>query len=166
VLKIFTAISIIVISSVFLCLGSAVIPAASPATVTATPAPTEVVYQMTDTPVPANTPDPCLHWDEVTAAMKGQTVCMRGVITGFIQTRKVGTRYEFSKTPNTFFIFSSLWEVYDMATGKTVGPGTCVEVTDVVRIQSGVPFMDIDQSIGSNKEFTGFRTYKDPSICQ
>jgi hypothetical protein len=164
VIKIFTTISIIVFSSVFLCLGSTVIPAASPAT--ATPAPTEVVYQMTNTPVPTDTPDPCLHWDEVTAAMKGQTVCVRGMITGFIQTRKVGTRYEFSKKSNTFFIFSALWEVYDTATGKTVGPGSCVEVTDVVRVQAGVPFMDIDQSIGSNKEFTGFRTYKDPSACQ
>ena len=148
-LKIFTAISIIIISTVFLCLGGAVIPATqapSAPEATASPAATEVASQPTDVPVPTitSTPDPCLHWNEVTAAMKGQKVCVRSVITGFIQTRQVGTRYEFSKEPNTFFIFSAKWEVLDPNTGKTIAPDTCVEITDVVRVQAGVPYFDID----------------------
>ena len=167
-LKIFAAMSIIVISTVFLCLGSAGIPAtqAPPASAaTESPASTEVASQPTDIPVPTSTHDPCLHWDEVTAAMNGQKVCVRGVITGFSQGRSVGTRYEFSEKPSTFFVFSAKWEVMDPNTGKTIAPGTCVEITDVIRVQAGVPYIDIDQSI-SGKQFTGFIFYKDASVCQ
>jgi len=167
-LKIFAAMSIIVFFTVFLCLGSSVIPAtqAPPAsTATESPASTEVAVQPTDIPAPTDTPDPCLHWDEVTAAMNGQKVCVRGVITGFSQGRSVGTRYEFSKKPSTFFVFSAKWEVTDPNTGKTIAPGTCVEITDVVRIQAGVPYFDIDQSI-AGKQFTGFVFYKNASVCQ
>jgi hypothetical protein len=167
-LKILAAMSIIVLSTVFLCLGIAAILATQTApapSVTASPAPTAVIDQPTAVPVPTGTTDPCVRWDEVTVAMNGQKVCVRGVITGFSQGRSVGTRYEFSDKPRTFFIFSALWEVIDPNTGKTIAPGTCVEVTDVVRMQSGVPYFDIDQSI-SGKQFTGFVFYQDSSACQ
>ena len=169
-LKIFAAMSIIVFSTVFLCLGSSVIsatqaPSASEAT--ASPAATEVASQPTDVPVPTitNTPDPCMRWNEVTTAMEGQKVCVRGLITGFSQGRSFGTRYEFSDRPSTFFVYSAKWEVTDPSTGKTIAPGTCVEITDVVRTQGAVPYFDIDQSIAGN-QFTGFVFYKDASVCQ
>jgi hypothetical protein len=72
---------------------------------------------------------------------------MRGVITNFIQTRKVGTRYEFSEGPNRFFLISAGWEIIDPKSGKTLGPGTCIQVNDVVRVQSGVPYMNLDDQI-------------------
>jgi hypothetical protein len=167
-LKILAAMSIIVFSTVFLCLGSSVIsetqaPPASAAT--EIPAATEVAVQPTDIPAPTDTPDPCVHWDEVTADMQGQKVCVRGLITGFSQGRSVGTRYEFSDKPSTFFVFSAKWEVTDPSTGKTIAPGTCVEITDTVRNQGGVPYFDIDQSIAGN-QFTGFVFYKDGSVCK
>ena len=114
---------------------------------------------------PTETPDPCLRPDQVTAAMKGQTVCVRGVILSFIQTRKVGTRYEFTDKSNGFFVFSALWEIIDPDTGKTLGPGTCIEVNDVIQTQSGIPFINIDQSI-KNKVITDLSFYKDSSMCQ
>ena len=103
-LKIFAAMSIIVFSTVFLCLGSSVISAtqAPPASAaTEKPAATEVAVQPTDIPAPTDTPDPCLRWDMVTADMQGQKVCVRGLITGFSQGRSFGTRYEFSDKPGT-----------------------------------------------------------------
>ena len=166
-LKILAAMSIILISTVFLCMGSSVIsetqtPSASEA---ANPAATEVAVQPTDIPAPTDTPDPCLRWDEVTANMQGQKVCVRGLITGFSRGRSFGTRYEFSDKPSTFFVFSAKYEVTDPSTGKTIAPGTCVEITDTVRTQGAVPYFDIDKSI-AGKQFTGFVFYKDASVCQ
>ncbi len=114
---------------------------------------------------PSPTSNPCLLWDQVTASMKGHKICARGIIYNFIQTRKVGTRYEFTAKSNSFFLFSARWEVIDTRTGKTLGPGTCVEVTDIVQVQSGVPFMDIDRSI-NGKVFTDFVFYDNSSACQ
>ncbi len=109
--------------------------------------PATIAFHPTADPRPTNTADSCLRWDQVTASMKGQKVCMRGVITNFIQTRKVGTRYEFSEGPNRFFLISAGWEIIDPKSGKTLGPGTCIQVNDVVRVQSGVPYMNLDDQI-------------------
>jgi hypothetical protein len=102
---------------------------ATPPKSTATPKPTATA-----------TSDPCMSSDEITPDMKGDIVCTRGVIAKFTQSRQVGTRYAFSDTPNTFFLFSNFWEITNSETGKTVGVGTCVEVTGEVEIQGGVPF--------------------------
>jgi hypothetical protein len=107
----------------------------------------------------------CFRWDQITAAMKGQRVCVRGVIYNFIQTRKVGTRYEFSDKPNSFFIFSASWEVIDPNTGKTLGPGVCIEATDVIQVESGVPYINIDRSI-KDRVFTDLKFDNNPSSCK
>ena len=140
---------------------------AGTATSLPTTAPTSVPpTSIPPTPLsPTDTPDPCLRPDQVTADMKGQKVCVRGVILSFIQTRKVGTRYEFTDKSNGFFVFSALWEIIDPDTGKTLGPGTCIEVNDVIQTQSGIPFINIDQSI-KNKVITDLNFYKDSSMCQ
>ena len=81
--------------------------------------------------------------------MKGQEICVRGIVTRLIQTRQVGSRYPFSDQRGTFFLYSKYWEIYNAETGKTVGPGTCVEVTGKIQIQSDVPFINIDTLAGS-----------------
>ena len=149
-------------------------PQVSAVTTTSTPNGSTTSMSPTDEPPtsipptslsPTDTPDPCLRPDQVTADMQGQKVCVRGVILSFIQNRKVGTRYELTDKSNGFFVFSALWEIIDPDTGKTLSPGTCIEVTDVIQTQSGIPFVNIDQSI-KNKVITDLSFYKDPSMCQ
>jgi len=108
------------------------------------------------TSVPENV---CYLWDEITPSMAGNTVCFRGVITALISNNKAITRYEFSNTPNTFFLFSRDYEFYDPSTGKTIGVGTCIEVESTVILQNSVPYMNInadDQVL----------FYEDPAACQ
>jgi hypothetical protein len=144
--------------------------------VTSTPYPTARIYststsesaiflRLTRAAATSNALPSCYRWDQITTSMKGQKICVRGMIYNFIQTRKVGTRYEFTDKPNSFFVYSALWEIYNTNTGKTLGPGTCLEVTDIVRVQSGVPYMDLDQSISGNV-FTDLKVYPDASACQ
>jgi hypothetical protein len=122
----------------------------------------------TATPKPAATAtsDPCLSWEAVTADMNGEVICVRGLITNFTQSRQVGTRYSFSDKPNSFFMFSNLWEITNSSTGKTVGAGTCVEVTGVIELQGDIPFIHIDDLItGTGDAVGGFLIYDDPSAC-
>jgi len=98
--------------------------------------------------------------------MDGELVCVRGLITAFTQSRQVGTRYSFSDEPNSFFMFSNLWEITNSSTGKTVGVGTCVEVTGIIELQGGIPFMHIDDLItGAGDTVGGFLIYDDPGAC-
>mgnify|MGYP005818505701 CR=1 FL=1 len=109
----------------------------------------------------------CYRWDAITPAMKGQTVCVRGIIASLGQSRQVGTRYQFSDQPNTFFVFSAYMEIYDPATGGTLGPGTCIELTRPVRVQSGIPYMSLDDE-GSRipGPVKDMHFYDEPSACQ
>ncbi len=149
--------------------GAAQTQAAIP---TSTPVPTSTTVptataRPTAKPRPTATTDPCISWEKVTADMKGQKACVRGVITELKQSRQVGTRYQFSKQSGTFFLYSAYWEIYNPATGKTIGPGTCVEIIGPVEVQSGVPFINIDKLAGSTpgEEIGGFRFYNDPAAC-
>jgi hypothetical protein len=110
----------------------------------------------------------CYRWDEVTPAMIGQEICARGVIYDFTQTRKVGTRYSFTEEPNRFFLYSTRWEFFDPDTGKTLGPGTCIDVTGYIRVQSGVPYMNLDELTGQvpGTAVDTFNFYQDVSTCQ
>lgn len=115
---------------------------------------------------PAAEADSCLGPDAVTPEMNGELICVRGLITDFAQSAQVGTRYSFSDQPNSFFMFSNLWEITNSSTGKTVGVGTCVEVTGVVELQDGIPFMPIDDLItGTGESIGGFLIYDDPAAC-
>jgi hypothetical protein len=107
-----------------------------------------------------------MSWEEITPDMKGETVCARGLIARLTQSPQVGCRYSFSETPNTFFLFSNFWEISNSDPGKTVGVGTCVEVTGEIEIQGGVPFIHIDDLIsGASTSIGGFLIYDDPAAC-
>src|SRR5512143_1011618 len=118
-------------------------PAAAAPTGTSLPAAAATTVPTT-VPTPSSTPDPCIGWEEVTVSMKDQEICVQGIVTKLIQTRQVGSRYQFSDQRGTFFLHSKYWEIYNAETGKTVGPGTCVEVTGRIQIQSDVPCINID----------------------
>jgi len=136
------------------------------ATLTSTPTPHPTPHP-TPRPAPTPTPDPCIRWDEVTPSMKGETICVRGIVTKLTQTRQVGSRYQFSDKSSTFFLFSKFWEVVDLKTGKTLGPGTCIKVTDVVEVQSGIPYVNIDNLLTrAGEEFEDFYFYDDTSACR
>jgi hypothetical protein len=99
--------------------------------------------------------------------MKGQAVCVRGIVTEFIQTRHVGSRYQFSKQSGTFFLYSTRWEITSTQTGKTLGPGTCVQVTGTIEVQSGIPYINLDRIVGKvGEEIEGFFSYDDPGVCR
>jgi len=100
--------------------------------------------------------DDCISWDEVTAAMKGDTVCVRGVIVRY-NPEYGNSRYYFSDKPSTFFLYSALFEFYDPDTGKTVAPGGCEEITAQVQVQSGIPFMNLDLLDQPGHEDESFR---------
>ena len=128
---------------------------------TLTPRPTSIAS-------PTPTPDPCVSWEEVEASMTGQVVCVRGLITDLKQSRQVGTRYQFSTKSGTFVLYSAYLEIINPSTGKTIGPGTCVEVTGKLEMQSGVPFINIDKLTGQSagEEIQGFSFYNDPGACE
>lgn len=121
--------------------------------------PTYIVrHAPTSTPRPFPTSNPCLRWDQITVGMKGKTLCVRGIVLNLNQSNEASTRYEFSNKPNTFFLYSKYYEIYDPATGKTLGPGTCMEVTGLIQVISSVPYMDITNIKGAFSF--------DPSDCQ
>ncbi len=64
--------------------------------------------------------------------------------------------------PNTFFLYSINYEYYDTITGKTLGPGTCVEVTGEIELIQSVTFMDLDDAADNKK----FRFSDDPNDCK
>jgi len=143
------------------------VPAEPPqaATVELPDAPTEQAGP-TLPPEPAATTDPCVLWDQVTVAMKGEVVCMRGVITEFDQSRQVGTRYSFSDKSGTFFLFSAKYEITNPNTGKTIAPGTCVEVTGTIEVQADRPFISLDKLIDNvGDDVQGFLFYDDVAAC-
>ncbi len=88
---------------------------------------TEYTVTVSEGTTTAPAKDDCVLWDQVTVSMKGETVCFRGVITKFDQSRQLGTRYSFSDKSGTVFIYSIKYEIIDPNTGKTIAPGTCVE---------------------------------------
>ena len=115
---------------------------------------------------PAAPEDTCIPWDAVTIAMKGETVCMRGLITKFSVPGGGGTRYSFSDKSGTFFLYSAKYEITNPNTGKTIAPGTCVEVTGTIEVQSDVPFINLDKIIEHvGEEIDGFTFYADPAAC-
>ena len=102
----------------------------------------------------------------MTVALKGEVVCVRGLITKFDQSRQVGTRYSFSDKSGTFFLFSAKYEITNPNTGKTIAPGTCVEVTGTIEVQSDRPFISLDKLIENvGDEVQGFLFYDDTSAC-
>ena len=115
---------------------------------------------------PPNTAAPsCYHWNQITAYMQGRTVCVLGLITNLNRSNQAWTRYEFSDRPNTFFLYGAGMEVYDPATGKTLGPGTCVQLTAVIRVQDSVPYINLDD-LKSGQRFHDFYYSFNPSDCQ
>lgn len=105
----------------------------------------------------------CYHPEQITASMIGQSVCVRGVIQNLSQG-SAATRYTFSDQPNTFFLYDQVYEVIDPNTGKTLGPGTCVEVHGTIKNISGVPYINIEDLL-VGKTYHGFYFYQDPASC-
>ena len=113
----------------------------------------------TSRPVPAVTATAaCYRWDEVTANMSGQFVCMYGIIRDISYSRKIATRYQFSSQPNTFFLYSTHYQYYVPSTGKYLSPGTCITITGKVQTIQGAPYIDIESG-------TDFQ-FRDISSCQ
>ncbi|MFH1186230.1 MAG: hypothetical protein V1755_14525 [Chloroflexota bacterium] len=142
---------------------SASAPAEATVDLGATPADTA---EAAAPPEPTATSDPCIPWDQVTVAMKGEVACMRGVITKFSSSGQASTRYSFSDKSGTFFLFSAKYEITNPNTGKTIAPGTCVEVTGPVDVQSDTPYINLDKIIDNvGDEVQGFLFYDDPAAC-
>jgi hypothetical protein len=141
-------------------------PTATPAS-TATAAPTQT-RRPTPTSPPSPTPDPCMRWDQVTADMQGETVCLKGVVSELTQSRQVGSRYQFGDQPNGLFLYSKFWELVNSRTGKTLGPGTCVVVIGTIQVQAGIPFINIDELAGkvSGQTIQGLYSYDDTTPCE
>jgi hypothetical protein len=130
-----------------------------------TPIPTQ---PLSDTPTA--TSQPCYRWDQVTKEMTGQTVCMYGIITDFIQAPGAATRYRFSSKPNTFFLFSKDTEILDPRTGKTLAPGACIQATAPIHF-NGAPYIDLGDLVGPhiNAVYTKMNSiffYDSPARCQ
>jgi hypothetical protein len=88
------------------------------------------------------------------------------LITKFDQSRAVGTRYSFTDKPNQFFLFSAKYEIINPNTGKTIAPGTCVEVTGPVDVQGDAPYINLDKLIESaGGTVQGFTFYEDAASC-
>jgi uncharacterized protein YdeI (BOF family) len=163
------AASIVLIAASIACDGEKTAVPAAPAVATVELAVATVELAVAPTPTllpePTATSDPCIPWNQVTAAMKGKVVCMRGLITKFDQSRSVGTRYSFSDKSGTFFLFSAKYEITNPNTGKTIAPGTCVEVTGPIDVQSGTPFINLDKLVESGT-LSGFNFYEGTSACE
>jgi hypothetical protein len=139
---------------------AATIPPAEPSAATKAPAPTSP-------PEPTPTEDPCILWNEITVGMKGEQVCFRGVITKFDQSRQLGTRYSFSDKSGTVFIYSVKYEIIDPNTGKTIAPGTCVEIVGPLRVEGDRPAVYLDPIMDDDSGSSGyFYFYEDASSCQ
>ena len=100
----------------------------------------------------------CLRWDQVTVDMNGQTKCVYGIIKSLS-----GTRYNFSDSPNTFFLYSE-YEIQSTVTGKTLAPGECVRLTDAIRIEKDVPYIDADDLI-KNHIYQNFKSSDNTTDC-
>jgi hypothetical protein len=132
----------------------------------ATQAPTEQSAP-TQPPEPTATEDPCIRWDEVTVSMKGEVVCFRGIITKFDQSRQLGTRYSFSDDSDAVFVYSVKYEIIDPNTGKTIAPGTCVEIVGPIRVEAERPAVALDPIMDDDSGDSGyFYFYDDTASCQ
>lgn len=121
----------------------------------------------TSPPEPTATEDPCVLWDQITVGMKGETVCFRGIITKFDQSRQLGTRYSFSDKNGAVFIYSVKYEIIDPNTGKTIAPGTCVEIVGPLRVEGDRPAIYLDPIMDDDSGDSGyFSFYDDASSCQ
>ncbi len=101
---------------------------------------------------------PCIRWNQVTVGMNGQTVCVYGIIKSLN-----GTRYKFSDSPNTFFLYS-VYEIQSTVTGKTLAPGECVRLTDTIRIEQDVPYMNVDDLL-QNRLYQNFQSSDNLADC-
>jgi hypothetical protein len=122
-----------------------------------------------DAAVPAGDPssDDCLTWDEVTTSMKDEVVCFRGVITKFDQSRQLGTRYSFSDDSDSVFLYSIKYEIIDPNTGKTIAPGTCVEIGGPIRVEGERPAVALDPIMDDDSGDSGyFSFFDDPESCE
>ena len=143
-------------------------PSSAAATLAPTEAPADTqAAAPSSPPEPTPTEDPCVLWSEVTVGMKGEQVCFRGVITKFDQSRQLGTRYSFSDKSGAVFIYSVKYEIIDPNTGKTIAPGTCVEIVGPLRVEGDRPAVFLDPIMDDDSGNSGyFYFYDDASSCQ
>ncbi len=103
----------------------------------------------TNTPVKTPTPNTsislafpeCFHWSEVVASMKGQDICVFGVVNSFYPTNETSTRINFSDEPNTFFVFDVKYIYPD------VEPGWCILINGKVELSQNTPFIKITEGM-------------------
>ena len=101
--------------------------------------------------------------DQVTVSMKGDTVCFRGIITKFDQSRQLGTRYSFSDKSGSVFVYSVKYEIIDPNTGKTIAPGTCVEIVGPLRVEAERPAVFLDPIMDDDSGDSGYFYFYDDS---
>jgi hypothetical protein len=127
---------------------------------------TEYTVTVSEGAVASPPKDDCISWDEVTTSMKGEMVCFRGIITKFDQSRQLGTRYSFSDDSDAVFVYSVKYEIIDPNTGKTIAPGTCVEVLGPIRVEGDRPAVYLDPIMDDDSGDSGyFNFYEDVSSC-
>ena len=108
---------------------------------TSKPVPTETISPTaTITPTATATPNPCIRWDKVTLNMKGQTVCVRGIIRQ-IDLTSSGSHWDFTDDRTGFFAVSQ-YGGWHPITGKDMAVGDCVAITGVIQVLSnGRPYI-------------------------
>jgi hypothetical protein len=99
---------------------------------------------------PTNTPDPCFTWAQITIAMEGKTVCVKGNAAQVYPVYgNAATRINFTSMPNTFFLISVEYEFFysENGTNHKLTVGDCVQATETVKVfddgRHQIPYMQI-----------------------
>ena len=86
----------------------------------------------------------CYQWNQITTAMKDQTVCVQGIVYAVYNTGNSATRITFTKETNTFFLDSTgyVYYIYIKGVQHDLAPGDCVQITKKVQVYNDLPFME------------------------
>ncbi|MGD8823239.1 MAG: hypothetical protein PVG63_09080, partial [Anaerolineales bacterium] len=86
--------------------------------------------------------DACISWDEVTEDMRGQVVCVEGVVKRWFSIPDMPFVAIFTEEVGTFAIVDRL------GPHPEVRPGMCLQATGPIEVMRGPrPFIDIDGEI-------------------
>jgi hypothetical protein len=95
----------------------------------------------TRNPTPVSTEEDCYQWNEITASMKGASVCVQGFVDSVYSTGETWTRIRFTPENNRFFLFSTLYTFDDLA------PGSCVKAYGKVELYEDIPFINVGDKL-------------------
>ena len=95
----------------------------------------------TSTPRPRPTPThkPCLRWDRIRPSMRGDEVCVYGIVQSLYSTNETWTRIQFTDEPNRFFVSSTLYIFPDLKAGD------CFQANGTVQTYDFIPYLETDE---------------------